>query len=406
MAFERPRIRIRSAHGFVLILVTVLSGCSTTRPDQTPDHLMRQRAQYAQTFLDETNERYTALLQRIKRDLDDYKAGRRPDPPCIDYLVVSGGGDYGAFGAGVLKGWRSVPASDPLARPRFDVVTGVSTGALIAPFAYLDDPAEDARIVDLYRNPGPDWIKTRWPISLLPSNLSLATVPGLEREVKKQVTPELVARIADPANATRLLFVNTTNLDDGSPRVFYLVPEAHRAAQTGDVSRFQDILLASSGIPGAFPYREIDGAMYVDGFVTANITFGARVPEERRLPGLWQRLYPGVPMPKLRYWVVFNNQLHAAPIVVPARWLDIMERSIEVSARAGSLTSMRQLFLLAEVARRKRNSDVEVRFIAIPDEWRPPKPGAFVKETMNDLADLGEKIGADSRNWITEPPVH
>src|ERR1700752_203960 len=293
MAFERPRIRIRSAHGFVLILVTVLSGCSTTRPDQTPDHLMRQRAQYAQTFLDETNERYTALLQRIKRDLDDYKAGQRPDPPCIDYLVVAGGGDYGAFGAGVLKGWRSVPASDPLARPRFDVVTGVSTGALMAPFAYLDDPAEDARIVDLYRNPGPDWIKTRWPISLLPSNLSLATVPGLEREVKKQVTPELVARIADPANATRLLFVNTTNLDDGSPRVFYLVPEAHRAVQTGDVSRFQDILLASSGIPGAFPYREIDGALYVDGFVTANITFGARVPEERRIGALWQRMYPG-----------------------------------------------------------------------------------------------------------------
>ena len=187
--------------------------------------------------------------------------------------------------------------------------------------------------------------------------------------------------------------------------MFYLVPEAHRAVQTGDVSRFQDILLASSGIPGAFPYREIDGAMYVDGFVTANITFGARVPEERRLPGLWQRLYPGVPMPKLRYWVVFNNQLHAAPIVVPARWLDIMERSIEVSARTGSLTSMRQLYLMVELAKLKRDADVEVRFIGIPDEWRPPKPGAFVKETMNDLADLGEKMGADPRSWITKPPA-
>ena len=403
MSFRRPRNH--SARHLVGILAAVLSACGTARPDQTYDHLMQRRAQYTQSFLDETNERYTALLQRIKRDLDDYKAGRRPDRPCIDYLVVSGGGDYGAFGAGVLKGWRSIPASDPLARPRFDVVTGVSTGALIAPFAYLDDPGQDARIVELYRNPGADWIKTRWPISLLPSNLSLATVPGLEREVKKQVTPELVARIADPANATRLLFVNTTNLDDGSPRVFYLVPEARRAVQTGDVSRFQDILLASSGIPGAFPYREIDGAMYVDGFVTANITFGARVPEERRLVGLWQKLYPGVPMPKLRYWVIFNNQFHAAPTVVPARWLDIMERSIEVSARASSLTSMRQLFLLVEVAKLKRDADVEVRFIAIPDEWRPPKPGAFVKETMNDLADLGEKIGADARNWITEPPA-
>jgi hypothetical protein len=58
-----------------------------------------------------------------------------------------------------------------------------------------------------------------------------------------------------------LLFANATNLDDGSPHVFYLVPEAGRAVETKDTSRFLNILLASSGIPGAFPYREIDGAM-------------------------------------------------------------------------------------------------------------------------------------------------
>jgi patatin-like phospholipase len=337
--------------------------------------------------------------------LDEYEAGRRPEPPVLDYLILSGGGDYGAFGAGVLKGWRTVPASDPLARPHFDVVTGVSTGALIAPFAFLDDAADDDRIVDLYRNPRPDWVQLRWPISYLPNNLSLATVPGLEREVKEYVTQDMVDRIAHEDNTARLLFVNTTNLDDGSPHVFYLVPEARRAVETGDLTRFQDILLASSGIPGAFPYREIDGAMLVDGFVTANITFGARVPEERRLPALWQQLYPGVRMPRFRYWVVFNNQLHAAPTVVPARWLDIMERSIEVSARAGSLTSMRQLYLLAEVARLKRDADIEVRFIAIPDAWRAPRSGTFIKETMNDLADLGEKVGADPANWISEPPA-
>jgi len=404
MKFDRPWVRVCSPH-FVLILATLSSGCGITRPDQTSDYLLQQRARYAQSFLDETNERYTAVLKRNKAELDEYKAGKRPSPPTIDYLVISGGGDYGAFGAAVLKGWRNVPPSEPLARPQFDIVTGVSTGALIAPFAYLDDAAEDARIVELYRNPQTDWIKTRWPISLLPNNLSLATVPGLEREVEKYVTPEMIARLAHETNMARLLFVNTTNLDDGSPRVFYLVPEARRAVETGDLSRFRDILLASAGIPGAFPYREIDGAMYVDGFVTANMTFGARVPEERRLPGLWQQLYPGVAMPKLRYWVVFNNQFHAAPIITPARWLDIMERSIEVSARTGSLTSMRQLYLMVELAKLKRDADVEVRFIGIPDEWRPPKPGAFVKETMNDLADLGEKMGADPRSWITKPPA-
>ena len=401
----RPRHNRHLTPRLVLVLATLLPACGTKRLDQTSAYLLQQHAQYTQTYLDETNERYRALLQRNRVELDEYKAGRRPKPPVIDYLIISGGGDYGAFGAGFLRGWRTIPTSDPLARPHFDVVTGVSTGALISPFAFLDDPADDARIVDLYRNPRPDWVQLRWPLSILPYHLSLAAVPGLERDVKKYVTPEIVARIADPANARRLLFVNTTNLDDGTPRVFYLVPEARRAVQTGDLSRFQAILLASAGIPGAFPYREIDGAMYVDGFVTANLTFSARVPEERRLPALWEQLYPDDPMPKLRYWVIFNNQLHAAPMIVRGRWLDVMARSIEVSARSGSLTSIRQLFLMAEVARLKRRADVEIRVIAIPDDWRPPKPGTFVKETMNALADLGEKMGADTGSWITEPPT-
>ena len=399
------RDMVRSGAGLVLLFAMLLPGCGTTRPEQTADDLLRRRAQYTQNFLDVTNERYTALLQRNKGGLDQYRVGRRPKPPVIDYLIISGGGDFGAFGAGFLKGWKTVPPSDPLARPHFDIVTGVSTGALISPFAFLDDPAEDARIVNLYRNPRPDWVKLRPPLAILPYHVSLAAVPGLEREIKKYITRDMVARIADPANSERLLFVNTTNLDDASPEVFYLVPEARRAVETGDLTRFQEILLASSGIPGAFPYRDIDGAMYVDGFLTANMTFGARVPEERRLPALWKRLYPDDPMPKLRYWVIFNNQLHAVPTIVPARWIDITARSIEVAARAQSLASIRQLFLMAEVARLTVHADIEIRIIAIPDDWRPPKPGTFVKETMNDLADLGEKIGAGTGSWVTEPPV-
>lgn len=389
----------------VLVLLPLLPACGKNRPPQPEATLLQRRAEYAQSYLDTTNERYTAILQRNKSHLDEYRAGKRPAPPTIDYLVISGGGDYGAFGAGFLKGWSSVPKSNPLARPRFDVVTGVSTGALIAPFAWLNDPAADQQIVNLYRNPQKDWVKNRWPFYFLPYHLSFAEVPGLERDIKANVNRDLIARLADPAEAGRLLFVNTTNLDDASPRVFYLIPEAHRAIETGDLSRFHDILFASSGIPGAFPYREIDGAMYVDGGVSANMIFGGRLPEERRLVGLWNKLYPDTPMPKLRYWVVFNNQLRAPPTTVRPRWFDIITRSVDVSVRSSSLTGIRQLFMLAEIARLRHDADVEVRVIAIPDTWRPPKPGPFLKETMNDLADLGEKMGADPNAWITEPPT-
>jgi hypothetical protein len=389
----------------LLVFATLLCGCGTTRPAQPSELLMQRREQYRQSYLDETNQRYTALLKRNKTQLDEYKAGRRPTPPVIDYLIISGGGDVGAFGAGFLKGWGTVPKTRPLARPRFDVVTGVSTGALIAPFAWLDDAAEDQRVVNLYRNPRPDWVKERWPLYFLPYHLSFAEVPGLEQALKANITREMIGRIVDRQHEGRLLFVNTTNLDDASPHVFYLVPEARRAVETGDISRFQNILLASAGIPGAFPYREIEGTMYVDGAVTANLLFGGRIPEENRLPALWQRLYPDDPMPKLRYWIIFNNQLRAPPTVVRPRWLDIITRSVEVASRSATLNSMRQLFLMAEVARLKRNADVEVRYVAVPDDWRPPQPGTFVKETMNNLADLGEKMGADPSSWITESPT-
>ncbi|HTL29763.1 MAG TPA: patatin-like phospholipase family protein, partial [Tepidisphaeraceae bacterium] len=388
------------------LLAMILSACGTNRKPQTEAYLLQRRDEDQRSYLDATTERYTALIHRTKAQLDDFNAGRRKEPPVIDYLIITGGGDIGAFGAGFLKGWSTIPRSNPLARPHFDAVTGVSTGALIAPFAFLGDSASDEQVVSLYRNPRPDWVKPRWPLYFLPSNISFAEVPGLERELRENISHEMIDRIAHESDDSgRLLFVNTTNLDDGSPHVFYLIPEARRAKETGDYDRFQKILLASSGIPGAFPYREIDGSMFVDGAVTANVLFGGRVPEKNRIGALWTRIYPGANMPKMRYWVIFNNQLRPPPITVAARWYDIIMRSVEVSARASSLNSMRQLFLQVEVARLKRGADIELRYVAVPDGWRPPKPGTFIKETMNNLADLGEKLGADPSCWLTEAPT-
>jgi hypothetical protein len=215
----------------------------------------------------------------------------------------------------------------------------------------------------------------------------------------------MAVRIVGAGKTGRALAVNTTNLDDASPQVFFLVPEAQRAIDTSDMSRLHNIMLASAGIPGAFPYREIDGTMYVDGGVTANILYGGRLGEEDSLPAVWQQLYPNVPIPKIRYWVIFNNQLHTPPMVVPARWPAIVTRSLELATRSSTLTALRHLYAMAEISQLKRKADVEVRIVAIPDDWTPPVPGVFVKETMNDLADLGEKMGATPSSWRTDPPA-
>jgi hypothetical protein len=279
----------------------------------------------------------------------------------------------------------------------------VSTGTLIAPFAFLGDAQSIDEIVDLYRNPEEDWVKQRGILYFLPDNISFAEVPGLEREMRKHITADMVGRIAKAGADGRLLLVNTTNLDTGTSRVFDLVAEAQHAANSDELERIHNIMLASAGIPGAFPFRIIDGELYVDGGVTGNIIYGGRIAEEDSLPALWQKAYPDLPIPKFRFWVIFNNQFRPVPVVVAPNWVAVIQRSLETSTRAATATAIRHLFAMAEISELKRNADVEVRVVSIPPDWSPPVPGVFKKETMNSLADLGEKMGADPASWSDKP---
>jgi Patatin-like phospholipase len=388
----------------VLAGTLVLGGCSPamTRPPVSQEDLMKLRTTADEESVAAGRNVLARSLERTKTHYDRSVAEGK-QRPVIDILIISGGGDWGAFGAGFLKGWLKVPAQHPLAKPEFDAVTGVSTGTLIAPFAFLGDPQSIDEIVNLYRNPQEDWVKQRGILYFLPNNISLAEVPGLEREIQKHITADMVRRIAKAGADGRLLLVTTTNLDTATPRVFDLVAEAQRAADSGELDRIHNIMLASAGIPGAFPFRIIDGELYVDGGVTGNIIYGGRIAEEDSLPALWQKAYPNLPIPKFRFWVIFNNQFRPLPVVVAPNWLAVIQRSLETSTRAATATAVRHLFAMAEISKLKRNADVEVRVVSIPPDWSPPVPGVFKKETMNSLADLGEKMGADPASWSDKP---
>jgi predicted acylesterase/phospholipase RssA len=370
----------------------------------SPAELLARRDENDRQYRQDSRELMDRLLEQARAKYDQQVASGGPDHATIDILVISGGGDWGAFGAGVLKGWGSVPTG-PMARPTFDVVTGVSTGALIAPFAFVGtDDAIDA-VDNLYRHPKKDWVKNRWPFFFLPTNLSFATVPGLERELRANATPEMIGRIADESARGRVLVMNTTNVDDGTRRVWDVGAEAQRAVKTADYSRIYQVMLASSGIPAVFPSRIIDGEMYVDGGVTANIIYGGRNTEEATVAARWAKKYPDAPMPTIRYWIIFNNQIRPLPQVTEAAWPAIISRSLETGTRSATVTSMLHLHALAEIAMLKYGMTIEIRVMSIPGDWSPPKPGVFVKETMNNLADLGEKMGADPSRWQTEPPL-
>jgi hypothetical protein len=378
-------------------------GPAMTRPQVSQQDLLKLRSTGDEQAAASGERFIVRLLQRTKAEYDRRAAAGQP-PPVIDILIVSGGGDWGAFGAGFLKGWLKVPAQHPLGKPEFDAVTGVSTGTLIAPFAFLGDEQSIDEIVNLYRNPGADWVKQRGILFFLPNNISFAEVPGLEREMRSHITMDLVRRVANADADGRLVAVNTTNLDDGTSRVFDLGAEARRAVNENNLDRIHSVMLASAGIPGAFPFRIIDDELYVDGGVTGNIVYGGRISEDHSLPALWQSAYPNLPIPKMRFWVIFNNQFRPMPVVTAPNWPSVIQRAMETSTRAATATAVRHLFAIAEISRLKRKADIEVRVVSIPGDWFPPVPGTFIKETMNNLADLGEKMGADPASWSNQPP--
>jgi predicted acylesterase/phospholipase RssA len=281
------------------------------------------------------------------------------------------------------------------------LVSGVSTGALIAPFAFLGDDDSLALVEGLYRNPKPDWF--RWRIPFLVRS-SIATMAGFEREMREQMTTSRLARLAEAGRAGRVLLVNTTNLETGSMRPWDLVAEADRALRTGEVERWHRILLACVAIPGVFPHRTIDGATYVDGGLTGNILYGARLRERHSHVAAWMSAYPGVPVPKTRFWVIFNGQLAGRAERIAHVWPAIVMRSLEIAIRSATVTAIRHLLAQTEIARLRHRATMEVRVIAIPDDWQRSTRGVFVQETMNELADLGARMGRDPRSWSHDVP--
>ncbi len=194
-----------------------------------------------------------------------------PLPPAY-FLAISGGGENGAFGAGLLLGWTAAGT-----RPTFKAVTGISTGALTAPFAFLG-PAYDTELREIYTQITPsDVLERRWVITGILSD-ALASNQPLYRTIQRYVTPELLRAIAQQYERGRLLLIGTTDLDAGRP-IIWNIGKIAASGRPGAVGLIQKLLLASAAIPVAFPPVmidvEADGRRYqvmnVDGGASAQV---------------------------------------------------------------------------------------------------------------------------------------
>ncbi|WP_407520929.1 patatin-like phospholipase family protein [Methylobacterium oryzisoli] len=188
------------------------------------------------------------------------------------YLALSGGGGDGAYGAGVLNGW-----SETGRRPVFTLVSGVSTGALIAPFAFLG-PAYDPTLREIYTSGiASTLVESPNPLNILVGD-GLFADQRLRDLVGRYVTPDLVAQIAEEHRKGRRLLVVTTNLDS-QRAVIWDMGAIATSGQPNAVALFRDVLTASASVPAVFPPMLIDAQagnrafqeMHVDGAVATPV---------------------------------------------------------------------------------------------------------------------------------------
>jgi len=388
--------RVGRNSGFAVTLAAGLLGVGPTlcgcagekRAIRTESELVAllevDRAAEAQEFSD-------ALSRMIER------VGAQENPE-LNILALSGGGDKGAFGAGVLVGWgEATEVSDR--RPVFDAVSGVSTGSMLAPFAFVGTDEACATVEEFYRNPRKDWVRTRGMFFFLPSNPSFATINGLERDVVDGLTHEFIDDMVAASDEGRMLVVASTNIEMGTQRVWELGHYARLAKADGDPSRVSDLMLASSSIPAAFPPRELNGFLHTDGGVTCNVLLRLDPDSPDGFLQQWMHRYPGRPLPRVRYWVIVNDQIVSAPMTVQSTWPSVLTPAIATSIRSATMSEIRWLAAQAKYVNAVYDADIEVRMVAIPPAWRPPVPGVFIEESMRSMADAGRLAGADPAAW-------
>lgn len=326
--------------------------------------------------------------------ISDWKAITHPDRMAGDpvILALSGGADDGAFGAGLLAGWTK--RGD---RPEFDIVTGVSAGALIAPFAFLGATYDDA-LADTFARLDADTIAApRGVLGLLDS--SLFDTSPLRALIGEIVDAPTIEAVAAEHRDGRRLFIVTTDLD----RETAIVWNMGAIAATDDprkISLFQDVLLASSSIPGLFPPVEIGAVVSGRAFTELHIDGGAST-EFLAVPEVFLRdaVWPHGSAEDARLFVVVNNRLSSRAEVVPARLSSIVERSLSTLIRSYERQSAERVLAFG------RRTGVDTRIAAIEPAFQAPRDDWFDPAYMRAVYEHGVEVSLSRRAWhsLLEP---
>ena len=356
---------------------------ATKPPPAQPDKLSRTEF----TLADEAVAKVPGLTADVRfwgDSVADFERALPAEPGA--WLILSTGGEEGAYGAGFLNGWAATGT-----RPEFSVVTGVSTGALMATYVFAGGKY-DEELHQVYTTISATDI---FEVGATPESLTDAW--PLAKTIEKRVTPEMLAAVAAGHQKGRRLFVLTTNLDAGRPTVWNM---GAIAAQGGDAALklFRQVLLAAASVEGMFPpvYITVEAngrqfqEMHGDGGASGPLFFG---PEPYLAPSSPLRLR------STGLYAIFNGKL-TTEFYLPSRTTaGILGRSIGIALKAGG----RLQLALAGLAAQKAGIPFNVTYV--DEGFDQVGRGLFDPKYMNALYDYGLAQGRSDNRFRAGPPV-
>lgn len=383
-------------------LLFMLSGCAGGRfsPPSAGDSMRLHWGAVNIDYSDASSESIFSdeAIRAAEEFVEEFRRTNPSEPIPYRILALSGGGSRGAYGAGVLDGWTAAGT-----RPEFDVVTGISTGALQATAAFLG--ADYDGLLAAFNNVENDDIFTSAGTTALISSASLYDTTPLKALLVKLLDEETINAVAAEYKKGRHLFIGTTNLDANA----FTTWNMGKIASSDRPDRFQvyrDVVLASASFPVAFPpvYFPITTAqgktyyqMHVDGGARESVfvfAFLAELKQQLRDLGLdWDKdINPQI-------YIVYNGKLFSSQTYQPVQpnTFSIAMRSIESLSRKNTAASIYYIWSAGLV----HGASVSLAFI--PKDYDLTKLDVleFNPEEMRRLFQFGHEQSVNNTAWIT-----
>ncbi len=310
-----------------------------------------------------------------------------------NYLAISGGGPQGAFGAGLLVGW-----TESGTRPEFTMVTGISTGALSAPFAFLG-AAYDAQLKQIYtRYSTDDLLKKRNILTAITGDSAVST-KSLRALAARYFNQQVIDALAAEFRKGRQLFIGTTDLDADRPVIWNIT----RIAASGDpkaAELIHKVLIASASIPVVFPpviiEVEADGKpydeMHADGGTSTQIFLYPvgldwdLVSEKLEVKG------------EPHVYLIRNARLKPVRKAMRRKVFPIADRSITSLIRTQGIGDMYRVYLAA------KRDGIDYHLAYVPEDFDEKTKEMFDPEYMRKLFDVGYRMAKSGFPWKKAPP--